>query len=385
MKSITGIFVVVFSVITCLTAYSETIIVSVYGKKFELQIGDVKTLAERTGTQEKDIIKRYHAYKNKNYEFVQSLKYLQDSLNLDDWLLIKIIDEVREKINGKSPAMLKWFLFSELDYRVKLASIDNEIHLFVESDQNLLNVVRNGRFYCMDCDRTSKNSMVKFYQFNPNKNNQRIFKFALTDINVFEKQNFNGFNKSFDLGNSDSIEISFSPDILNLLTEFPDYNMMATFNCPFSNETSKLISRLQSMTINFSDTAVVNFVMAFICRNSAYELDQKNSGIDEDWMPPELLLFSGKGDCEDRAGFLFYVLKNLLKSSIVLIHFPADDHVNIGISFTNTYGNPDFIYKGKAFFVCEATTSNGYIPVGKYRMAKSSQYKIIGEYFPNIN
>lgn len=163
---------------------------------------------------------------------------------------------------------------------------------------------------------------------------------------------------------------------MNCQREVNGFNLQQTFSVSLTENAEKLLDRITEITRNYSDSIRVSYLMDFVVKNSVYSFDAENK-----WATPEEFLFNDAGDCEDRSSFMFYALKEILKKPVVIVEYPSEEHVNVAVSI-DLKTPPDFIHKGKPYYICETTTNRGFIPLGKFNLQKTTKYKITGEYNP---
>jgi len=346
------------------SVYSKEVKIELYGQLLSIEIGGEKNFDRNFSFNEKGLETFFRDFKNGNIDLVNSIRSLKEKRNLDDWFVIKIVDELCDELHFRNVIFLEWFALGELGYKVQVSFSGPKCYLFLASEKHLYNTVNIGKYYCANCDlgKFDKNSTLQLAKFTPYQKNSKDFSFKLNSVKEFYDEGKGLVSREFTLDGGSKFEVKFSSQVIQLLDDYPDLDMKTTFNIPMSGQSGKLIEAIKEQTAALPDSAKVNWILKFMSLNFTYSPDENNFGR-EKAMAPEQFVFHGKGDCEDISSFLFYALKEVLNRPLIIISYPYRNHINVGISL-DINSKADLVYKGRRYFICEASVDNGFIAVG---------------------
>lgn len=357
------------------------LIIDFYGQKLTLEYSESLYFKDKLKAKERDLVKFYETILKSDYEpLVRSLRAYKKQVNLNDWLYYTLIEKTCVSIDPRTvnSSYLKWFILGKEGYRVWMTFSKRHALIFVESDEIVSGLQKWGRNYCLNCDELDlpTHSLSKY---NPFRNNNKKFSFYFNPLPSFDEKD--SVIKTFYLklpGDSvKEVKVQFGKALMSALRERRNFSMYQTFSVPISESVNNLLNEISNVIKDYSDSLKVEYITTFTRKNSSYLTDQDQFSR-EKWMTPEEYLYYGSGDCEDRSSFIFYALKEILKKPLVIIDYPNNQHLNIGINLTLKM-KPNFYYKKKPYYVIEPTVVSGHIPLGMDDLVKTSKYEIIGE------
>ena len=105
----------------------------------------------------------------------------------------------------------------------------------------------------------------------------------------------------------------------------------------------------------------------------------KNFGKEKRLSPEQTLLYENS-DCEDRAAFFFYLVKEIYDLPMIVLSYP--EHITIAVQFSKSVGNPIY-YKGNEYSICEATPQRQDLKLGQsIPHLKKVPFDVVYEYRP---
>jgi hypothetical protein len=385
MKSLVLLFVLIGM---GYSSYSNQLVIDFYNQRLVFEYSESTILKKKLKPNEKDF-KKFHEeiLKSPYQSLVDGLQNYRKELQLNDWLYYVLIDKLCSSLDNReiNASYLRWFLLGKSGYKLQIVFSKDHVSIFAESlgEEFIYGLPKHNKSYCLNCDELN-DGVVKHTlpRFNPYQNNKVKFSFFFDPLPKFPKTTYK--SKTFRLPllgstENEQVEVKFDSVLMSCQRDIDGFNLQQTFSVPLTANAKKLLDRIDEITKEYPDSIRVSYLMDFIIKNSRYSFDELTFKRDNKFATPEEFLFYKKGDCEDRSSFMFYALKEILKKPIVIVEYPNEQHVNVAVSI-DLKVPPDFIYKGKPYYICETTTS---VPLGKYNsLIKTTKYKITGEYNP---
>ncbi len=192
-------------------------------------------------------------------------------------------------------------LKSGLDARV--AYDQRKVYLLVAVRQNLYDIAYftygSQKYYAVS---GQKNLPLNLYSYDgqyPKK--LKISDFSLVQV-INSKKDKNSKRFSFTYQRkTHHLDIPFNRFTVDFLSTYPQMDINQYFRTPLDNTTAgALLSQLQPIVKDMSETEAVNLLLRFVQKAFRYETDQDQFG-EENYLFPEETLFYPYSDCEDRA------------------------------------------------------------------------------------
>lgn len=113
-----------------------------------------------------------------------------------------------------------------------------------------------------------------------------------------------------------------------------------------------VLEQLKPHIAGLSETAAANKLLHFVQHAFAYATDGDQHGYEKAYFLEENFYYP-KNDCEDRAIFYAYLVRNLLGLDVHLIQFPG--HECTAVNFREEVSGSGYVYDGKTFTICDPT------------------------------
>src|SRR4030095_12952797 len=118
---------------------------------------------------------------------------------------------------------------------------------------------------------------------------------------------------------------------------YPVVDYSTYFNIPLSAATyGTLISSLKAKIKRLKVKEGVDYLMHFTRYAFLFKPDEEVFGQEKRLSPEETLMYDNS-DCDDRAGLLFYLVKDIYDRPMMVVEYPK--HVTIAVKFHKPYGN----------------------------------------------
>ena len=122
----------------------------------------------------------------------------------------------------------------------------------------------------------------------------------------------------------------------------------------------------------------IDYLMHFTRYAFAYESDSAQFGKEKRLSAEQTLLYN-YSDCEDRAAFFFYLVKEIYDLPMIVITYPK--HVTVAVNFGKKLGKNPIEYKGGYYYICEPSSQAVDLQIGEMLPDwKKTPYQIVYEY-----
>lgn len=341
----------------------------------------------------KDFISSINAEECK--AILASLNEYRQNNSPDDWLFYQLIRKTAEWLipkqkNYNGYTLCKWYLLTACGYDSRIAITQDEILLYVQSDEVIYNIpvhYENSRQYvCLNYhDYVPDHLKTKSFQPITLTDTQsgRGFSYKVTQLPAFGPSDYQNKTLVFNYNQTEySFKIRLNSQIQKIFRNYPVLDYSYYFDRPLSRETySSLIASLKEVTRKLSVKQGVDYLMHFTRYAFLYEKDMEQFGGEKRLSPEETLLYASS-DCEDRAALFFYLIKEIYNLPMVVVVFPQ--HVTVGIQFDKPVGNT-ISYNGAEYSICEPTPQGVDLPLGSLPSSLTNKaYEIVYAYTPEI-
>ncbi|MCH5600249.1 hypothetical protein [Niabella ginsengisoli] len=313
----------------------------------------------------------------------------------DDWMFYQLVRKIAESMSPKSLnywqyTLYKFFLMYKSGYEPTLAINDSKIVFFIQSNDNVYNMLfrqRKGKTYiCINYHDYAgkfdfeKEKFEELYFLNDDQE-RKAFSYRISKLPHFNKNDYVVKKLNFSLyENEYFFRVKINPDVKTIFKNYPvvDYEMQ--LNAPVSEETKEsLLPLLFKEVRKLSPTEGIDYLMHFVRYAFPYEPDTKIYGVDKR-LTPEQTILSDNSDCEDRVALFYFLIKELYNLPMLIVAYP--NHVTVAVKFDKPIGET-ISYNGEQYTFCEPTPQEeelklGEIPV-KYAKQKS---EIVYAYVP---
>lgn len=330
-----------------------------YGMKISATSCHVQTIE---GLEHQAIAKAWDFYQQDKAmkDIVRSLQSLAVALGLNDWFTFELVRNYTEATceNPASKTVLQHFLLVNMGYDVRLASCGNQLLLLVPFDQQVYErsylVIDGKKYYAFYDDSTSKPQNSGVYTCRlPNETDKgRNIDLTIRGGNLGIKTSV-----SHRFGISDgkiSLQGVVDAGTMEAIRRYPQMDIpfyaMSTID---SNLCQSLLAQVSEQIRGCSETEAVGRILHFVQYAFDYATDGEQHGYEKPYFIEENFYYP-KNDCEDRAIFFAFLVRNLLGLDVHLVQYPG--HECTAVNFSATQMNGDgYMYKSKAFYICDPT------------------------------
>lgn len=313
----------------------------------------------------------------------------------DDWIYYHLIRAAAEKLSPKAAnyeryTLYKWFILVSSGYASMLSITPGKMLLYIQSDEDVLEIpVRkhNGKqFVCLNYHDYGEIDFEKdiFKEadvgFEPSG---RSFSYRITKLPDFSSDRYVTKELEFDYYQRDyDFKILVNPDIQKIFANYPVLNYAYYFSMPMSRVTySSLIPLLKKYLYKLNQKKGVDYLMHFVRYTFSFETDTRQFGKEKRLSPEQTLLYE-RSDCEDRAAFFFYLVKEIYDLPMIVLCYP--NHVTVAVNFGGKVAGKPIKYKGSSYYVCEPTSQKEDLKIGELLPElRHVPYQVVYEYKTN--
>ncbi len=337
-------------------------------------------------------------YEEVNYSasfkaIIQTLTAYKEKHLLNDWFYYQLVRTAVELVSPKAEnyyryTLVKWYLMMQSGYGTTVSISGNKLLLYIQSDEPVIEVpyhfLNSKQYVCLNYHDYGAIDFEKekFTSINvPQGSEAKPFSYKVTRLPNFNLSNYQVKELKFDFYQQEyNFKILLNRQVQKIFANYPVVDYADYFNIPLSKTTyNSLIPLLRENVKKMNQKNGVDYLMRFARYAFAFETDTKVFG-KEKRLSPEQTLLHDYSDCEDRAAFFFFLVKEIYNLPMIALAYP--EHITIAVKFNKPIGNP-IIYKGSPYWVCEATPQKQDLKVGQGIPAlQNTAYSVVYEYKP---
>lgn len=314
---------------------------------------------------------------------------------LDDWLYYQLIRTAAEAISPKKDnyhryTLYKWFLLNQSGYSSFARLRNDTLLLYIQSEQLVYDIpylMDNGKqyvclnyhdYWLVDFKEGSFETVAASNQLNP-----QSFSYKISSLPNFKPENYEMKQLHFEYKQSNyEFKVMVNKEVKKIFGNYPTVEYAVQFSVPLSNTTyQSLIPVLKKTVASMSQKNGIDYLMHLTRSSFAFENDAALYGKDKRFSPEQTLLYD-YSDCEDRAAFFFYLVKEIYNLPMIVLSYPA--HITVAVQFDKPLSKP-LVYKGNNYWVCEPTPQSKDLKIGQGVAALRKQaYEVVYEYQPSL-
>lgn len=344
-----------------------------------------------------ELIEGFYAQLNQlpHQQLVNNLLAYKQEKQLDDWLFYQLIRTAAESISPKKEnyhryTLYKWFLLNQTGYSAVTRLRNDTLLLYVQSNENVYDIpsmlYNQEQYICLNYHDYGSNINFKQGRFQDiqvvgRKTGVRSFSYQINRMPDFNPGSYEVKPIQFAYGQRNyEFKVKVNKSIDKLFNNYPSVEYAMQFTAPISNATyQSLIPALKKTVAKMNQKKGVDYLMHLTRSSFAFENDASLYGKDKRFSP-EQTLFSEYSDCEDRAAFFFYLVKEIYNLPMIVLSYPQ--HVTVAIQFDTPQSNP-IVYKGNQYWVCESTPQIKNLKIGQgIPSLKKETFEVVYEYQP---
>jgi len=369
-----------------------------YGDTIHISIDSSVYVDYQTPNQESSIRAFYRQLNQSSIGSISdSILAYKSRKELDDWVFYHLIRATAEKLSPKANnyeryTLYKWFLLLKTGYASLLSITPDKMLLYIQSDEDVFEIPtrkhKGQQYVCLNYHDYGQIDFATTVFNEVNVGFERAgksFSYVIKKLPDFSSQRYLTKEIDFDYYQRDyKFKILINPDVQKIFTNYPVLNYAYYFNMPMSRTTyGSLIPLLKKQLFNMDEKKGVDYLMHFTRYAFAYESDSAQFGKEKRLTAEQTLLYD-YSDCEDRAAFFFYLVKEIYDLPMIVLSYPK--HVTVAVNFGKKLGKNAIEYKGGHYYICEPSSQSVDLKVGEMLPDwKKTPYQIVYEYKTGLN
>lgn len=330
-----------------------------YGMKLSTVLCRVQKVE---GVEHQAIAEAWNVYQQDKVmkDVVHSLQSLAMAYSLNDWFTLELVRNYTEAMckNPASKIVLQHFLLVNMGYDVRLASCCNQLLLLVPFNQQVYErnylVIDGKKYYAFYDESTSKlqNTGVYTCRLPSEADKGRNIDLTIRGGNIGIKT---GVAHRFSMSDGRiSLQGTIDVGTMKAIRRYPQMDIpfyaMSTID---SNFHQSLLTQVREQVQGCSEKESVCKILHFVQYAFDYATDGEQYGYEKPYFIEENFYYP-KNDCEDRAILFAFLVRNVLGLDVHLVQYPG--HECTAVNFSTSQMNGDgYMYKGKAFYICDPT------------------------------
>ena len=337
--------------------------ISFFGENLEIEHEDVQDLSSPETYNNKTIGEFWDKLNKIDFSnCIPELINCKESFNLNDWGYFLLIKEFCCKISPhrETYKIFTWYLMLKSGYNVKIGYALNQMMLLIPFNTSVYGIpyyeINHENYYVFEAKNPG---VIKTYgQIYP-------IAFKTIDPAMYEVPEFNGYyqkmvNFSYQ-GKENPFMIDINDELKDYYNAFPQMKLETYFNSQMSQKTKEsLFSYIREMIKNKNVEEAVHFLLYFTQNVFEYKTDNEQFGKEKIFFPDEVFYYK-YSDCEDRAVFFAYLVRELCKLKVIGLDYA--DHIAVAVNFSGEVKGDYVIYKNNKYIVCDPTYINA--PIGR--------------------
>lgn len=319
------------------------------------------------GIQEGDVADAWRAVCGMDYEpLLSDCLRIRKEYHLGDWAYLQLTKLIGLQLYGKERpdevAFLQMFLMNKSGYKVRLAKIDNGLHLLVAPGSTIYGspyLRLNGEKYYVFEPQAGASMRIYTYKqdFADSKNRVSL---SMTDVPLFsmaeELRTFASADGRVE------VQVAVNRNLMDFYRDYPQCDVVLHYKTPMSGSLrEELYRQLKPVVEGRSQAEAAGVLLDFVQTSFRYMTDGEQFGYEKPFFPDETFYYP-YCDCEDRAMLYATLVKDLLGLKVVLLDYP--DHIASAVCFTEKVpGDAVVLADGSRYVICDPTYIGA--PVGR--------------------
>lgn len=284
---------------------------------------------------------------------LHSIRTILGTLGMSDWGNAMLIEKYSEALfpqcDVDQQRIVTQYILSNLGYDVRLATNDNQIVLLIPFAEKVY-------------EMTYLNIAGNNYYIYPN-NNGRLMTYELPEGDTGKKMgtrfggniNIGTQFRNFSLsGAGIQVHGRVNTSIMPILDK---YVSLGISDVARSNVDKRLrnsiVEQVREQVKDLNELQAANKILQFVQYAFDYATDEDQFGREKYFFMEESLYYP-KNDCEDRAVFFAYLVREILHLPVHLIHYPGHECTAVAYSYP-LRNSTSYTYKGKTYYISDPT------------------------------
>jgi len=290
-----------------------------------------------------------------------------EELALDDWgqaLLTHEYLSANQRLSFNELQLYTWFYLVKQGFDARVSYNDGKVHLMLNVKQTLFGQkyfnLKTGKYYFVDLAKKQPVKVESVYTYD--KQHASASSVIDIDLRVAPKHGRADSKRALSTKvNNTNVAVTapYNSTYIEYLDRYPQLDMENYFRAELPVETKRaLLTQLRPYLEGLSETQALNLLLHFVQNSLSYQTDQQQFNYENYLFAGETLHYP-YADCEDRAVFYAYLVKNLLGKEVIGLQY--DGHIATAVAVQSDVGGDKFRMNGKSYIVADPTFINARI------------------------
>ena len=343
-------------------ALKSSIPLSFYSEHLNIDFSTDILNAHCSKVEEKYILEYYRQLEKTDYRtLLDNLRQQQQHLQLNDWLFFQLMRNSVQEIFGQKSALeqelASWFLLSQAGYDTRLTYLDQQVFVYVYSQEEIFEVPiieEKGRNYVNLTSLQSGNKPGTLYLLNfAPRPDGKAFSFALDKLPRLQSQVATGKVQFLYKGIFHQLEVQYDQTLVDMMKQYPLISEKQYLAFPMSPLLeASLLPQLQKLLADKTPRQALELLVGFTRSSFAYKEDRQYFGKSKPMIPDELFFYP-YSDCEDRSALFYALVKKLLDLPMLILAYP--NHITVAVALDEQVQGVSVESDGKKYYICDPT------------------------------
>jgi len=290
----------------------------------------------------------------------------REQMNLNDWgyyLLLKDVTDTVFDVPENEKLLIRWFLLLKSGYDAKIGYNKNDIFLMLPFNDTVFELkfiaVNGKKYYTVSLlEKPKVLKSIRTYKGNYPEAEKQV------DLGIYDipKLGERTIRKELSFsyrGMEYSVTLSVNNNVVDFYATYPPTELPLYFRAAVSPESEQsLKNSLKAFIGDKTESAAVNFLLHFVQKAFAYQIDQEQFGKEKTLFVEESLFYP-YCDCEDRSVLFAYLVRELTGLEVIGIEYPG--HLATAVRFNDDVSGDSVFYNGEKYVICDPTFINAEV------------------------
>lgn len=289
------------------------------------------------------------------------LKAITAAHGLNDWFTFQMVrlyaDAVARNNSEAERITLQHYLLANMGYDVRLARTERQTLLLVPFKQMVYErtyiKINNQKYYLFFDNITGEQGMQNLYSCNLPADADCGKMLDLLFYRGLNASKDNTMERVLSDGKM-TIRATVDRTQMEMLRHYPSMDVPEYAKARIMPQLhADVLQQVRQQIEGLTTAAAAQRIISFVQHAFDYATDGNQHGYEKSYFLEENFYYP-KNDCEDRAIFYAYLVRNLLGLDVHLVHFPG--HECTAVCFPDgSVGGDGYIYEGKRYVICDPT------------------------------
>ena len=321
-----------------------------------MQLTDAKLTENLNDFSKEGLIAYFEAVNNSRIrqDVLPQMANIANSYNFNDWCLFLLIESYVKRIkagaNANTRNFICWYMMAQFGFDVRLAFNANHLFYLLPFKQQVYACnfikIHGTPYYIWGEGNIDENAGFSTPNV-PDDTGEAINLIMTKPLNL--PYHAKRFTHTF---SGHTLSVDVNENLIRVMKQFPQMPIYSYAVSSGDNKArSQLLSQMEKFIEGMSELDAANFMLQFI-QSFDYATDDDQFGYEKPFFIEETLYYP-KCDCEDRAILYHFLVTQLLRKDVHLVHYP--NHECTAVNFSQRLNADSYVYGGKQYVICDPT------------------------------